>query len=414
MKIAILGGGPAGSTVGALLARRGHDVLIFEEGERPSLIAGESLIPGVIPVLRRLGIEEQVAQIGLLKPGATFHIREKNEFAFSFDSLPRKYPRYAYNVPRPAFDLLLQQSARSAGAKFISTRTEVLVENDTIQLSPATLAQAIGWHGEQPEFVIDATGRRRGVAKQLGVSAILGNRRDVSHFAHYEGFETENPVGQLQINRLTNGWAWRIPLQGKVSFGIVLDQAAAAKLGDSPESRLEAAFRQDALLQSETKNARRVSEVETYGNYQLISTRGSGKNWAAVGDAFGFVDPMLSPGMMLALQGAETLDRELASAPMHEALPRYTQQMTQEIQSWMDLIAYFYDGRIFLMHEKGCEMRRRFPYLPLGIVETWMRGNLSAMASGFSTNSPFSQGALKGFERMALGKSIPPRSFAIA
>jgi 2-polyprenyl-6-methoxyphenol hydroxylase-like FAD-dependent oxidoreductase len=72
MKIAIIGGGPSGSVSAALFARDGHEVAIFDEGSRPEIISGESLVPGVIPIFRRLGIEDQIAAISLLKPGVTF------------------------------------------------------------------------------------------------------------------------------------------------------------------------------------------------------------------------------------------------------------------------------------------------------------------------------------------------------
>ena len=72
MKIAVIGAGPSGNVCAALLAKRGHDVAVFDECKRPDLIVGESLVPGVIPLLRRLGIEEKVAAIGVKKPGVTF------------------------------------------------------------------------------------------------------------------------------------------------------------------------------------------------------------------------------------------------------------------------------------------------------------------------------------------------------
>ena len=109
MKIAIIGGGPSGSVSAALFARDGHDVAIFDEGSRPEIISGESLVPGVIPIFRRLGIEDQIAAISLLKPGVTFIPMGGKKIEFRFSSLPKKFPRYAYNTPRPALDEILEQ-----------------------------------------------------------------------------------------------------------------------------------------------------------------------------------------------------------------------------------------------------------------------------------------------------------------
>jgi flavin-dependent dehydrogenase len=402
MRVAILGGGPAGSGAAALLSGRGLDVALFNEPNGADPIAGESLVPGVVPILRRLGIEENVARIGVRKPGVSFFSRSGKSFHFGFDSLPSKFPPYAYNVPRPAFDHLLFDAAVSAGAEAIPAHAGVVADGDHLRLEPAALDLVPRWRGRQPDLVIDASGRRRLAARALSISARIGPRQDVAHFAHYEGFPAEVPAGQVRITHMAHGWSWQIPLQGKMSFGIVLDRTAAAALGSDPESRLDAAIRNHTAPGA----VRRITGVKTYGNYQLVSDRGAGANWAAVGDAFGFVDPMLSPGMMLALQSAEILDASLARLPLAGALESYAGRVTALLTAWMDFISYFYDGRIFYMHETGMRLRERHPCLPTGIPEALVRRNLASMASGFSTGSPFSVGVLRGFERFC-GRDEP-------
>lgn len=411
MKIAIIGGGPSGTVAAALLARRGHEVVIFDEDNRPELIVGESLVPGSIPVLRRLGLEQEVAAIGTLKPGATFQITPGKQFAFSFKSLPGKYPPYAYNVPRPAFDELLRKSANASGAKSVVTRTELLADGDRLLLPPAALELA-DWN-RQPDLLIDASGRRRLSARTLHINARLGERKDVAHFAHFTGFAPETPAGQLRINRLENGWSWRIALRGKTSFGIVLHQEAAAALGQTPEERLEAAIAKDPCLSSETANLQRLTPAQSYANYQLISERGAGANWVAVGDAFGFVDPMLSPGMMVAMEAGVLLDAALAKHPLHEALSRYAASVTHMLEAWMDLISYFYNGRIFKLHDRGIALQSQYRPLPLGFMETFMSRIISGMASGFTTGSPFSRGVLRSVDRFVLGHSTCTADYAI-
>ena len=413
MRVAVIGGGPAGSTAAALLARSGADVVIFDEGNRPEVIAGESLVPGVIPILRRLGIEDQVAQIGVRKPGVTFYSAGGRAFAFGFDSLPGKYPPYAYNVPRPEFDKLLFGSALGSGARSIAAKAIITAEGTRLHLAPESLSLVSRWKGKQPDLVVDATGRRRLSANLLMIGSKTGPRRDVAHFAHYEGFQAESPAGQVLINHLDRGWSWRIPLRGRMSFGIVLDQKAAASLGREPAERLDAAMRGDAQISGAIKNVRRISEPQTYGNYQLISDQGSGSNWAAVGDAFGFVDPMLSPGMMIAMQGAVILENSLSRLPMDQALASYAAKLTGLLEAWMHFIAYFYDGRIFLMHENATDFQSRHRYLPTGIFEQFVRGHLASMASGFTTDSPYSLGVLRGFERFANSIGTPARRLAI-
>ena len=416
MNIAIIGAGPAGSVLAALLANRGHAVVVFDENNRPEMIAGESLVPGLIPVLRRLGIEERVANIGVLKPGVTFYPGAGKEVAFRFASLPHRYPRYAYNVPRPQFDRILQDRFQQAGVELVETQVSLSSEGEHIRLAPENLALSKTFRGSEPDLVVDASGRRRLIAKHFGIGARVGPRKDVSHFSHFEGFDPEQPSGQVRINRLQNGWAWRIPLRGKMSFGIVLDRQAAVELGKTPEDRLENAVRQDPFLREETRGLRRVSTVQTYGNYQLISDRGFGGNWASVGDAFGFVDPMLSPGMMVAVESAVVLDELLAGGePLAVALPNYSDYMTAQLEAWMELISYFYDGRIFDLHELGREMQSRHSFLPFGILERFMSSNMAGMASGFTTASPFSRGVLRYMDRFVVGaERVPSPKYAIA
>jgi len=414
MRIAVIGSGPSGNVCAALLAKRGHDIAVFDEQQRPDLIVGESLVPGVIPLFRGLGVEDKVASLGVKKPGVTFFPAAGKKFEFSFSSLPGKFPPYAYNVARPAFDQVIEDCAATAGAKRIFRSAGLLADGDKLQLDAETLSAANLWNGKQPDFIIDASGRRRVTARLLQIQAHIGPRRDVSHFAHYEGFSPETPRGQVRINRLKNGWSWRIPLQGKMSFGIVMDQKAAAELGETADERLLAAMKNDAQLAAETQGAMQISEARTYANYQLVSSRGVGENWAAIGDAFGFVDPMLSPGMMLALQSAEMLDRHLLEYPKKESLAGYSSKMHENLKAWRELIDYFYDGRIFELHDRGREFESKYPHLPLGFIEKFMNRNMSGMASGFTTSSPWSWGVLKNAERFVLGTGYPPSPYAVA
>src|SRR5882672_6538918 len=125
MAVAILGGGPVASTLATLLARQGVSVAIFYKPKRAPLLVGESLVPAIIPMLRLLGVEDEIRNFSMLKPGATFNIGETVNFHFSFSQLTGSMPRYAYNVPRDKFDETLLKAARKAGAKVFDTGAAV-------------------------------------------------------------------------------------------------------------------------------------------------------------------------------------------------------------------------------------------------------------------------------------------------
>jgi len=391
--VAILGGGPAGSALACHLVRQGRTVVLFDDDAKPDLVVGESLIPAILPMLDRLQLRDRVARIGQFKPGASFIFSEQDTIAFNFQSVTRcKLPPYAYNVPRPAFDRLIQQRAAELGVPRISLRAKVeRTGEDRVRLSPEALSAASAFGGKQPDLIVDASGRSRLLARVLDIPSRVGPRKDAAYFAHYRGFEQEEPAGQLIITRLAVGWSWRIPLPDRLSVGVVVSRDEAARLGATPEARLEAAIARDPVLSAAGRHRERVSKVMTYSNYQLISERGYGSGWAMVGDAYGFVDPMLSPGLMLALRSAELLADHLESPEI------YARQMEQWLEAWQDLVGYFYDGRMFAMYRTGTALERKYP--GCRFLHTHMERNIACMASGASTVSRYSRGLLKFMAR---------------
>ena len=326
LRVAIVGAGPAGSALAILLARQGTDVTLLDDGRRPELLVGESLVPAVVPILQRLGFEQETAAFSRVKPGVSFIWSPADRVSVTFARFaPAVFP-YAYNIPRPQFDEALLTRAIAAGARHVAVRARLEraapgTEGAELALAPETrAASALG--NSPPDLIVDATGRARHAARVLGIPARFGPRRDVAHFAHFEGFRWDDAPGQVLIARgEAGGWSWCIPLQDRLSIGIVLSQDDAARLGRSPEERLERAIATDGWLSSVGGEAKRVTDVATYSNYQLISERGHGPGWVMVGDAFGFVDPMLSPGVFLALRSAELLADALVPWRGERAIP---------------------------------------------------------------------------------------------
>ena len=401
--VGIIGSGPSGATLACLLAQKGVEVTIFDDGRRPDLIVGESLIPAIVPVMRRLGIEDRAAAICQHKPGVTFTFGRGEEIDFCFQSIDGVLPPYAYNSPRPALDRLFDTRADELGAKRVKVRAKIeRVGADGLKLAAETLEQAPWLGGRQPDLLVDSTGRARLFARTMEIPAEVGPRKDVSYFAHYEGFIEHPPSGQVIIGRMDHaGWSWRIPLRDCLSVGIVLNKDEAAQLGSTPEERLEAAIARDSQLSAAGQNRRRISEVAVYTNYQLVSERGHGPGWVMTGDAFGFVDPMLSPGMWLALRSAEVLIDNL------DNLPAYTREMRKLIKAWMELVQYFYDGRMFAMYHTGAHFEQAYPGKISDTIKTYVNRLIALMASGATTSSLYSRGFIKFMARHGIWKANP-------
>src|SRR5690606_26237279 len=157
--------------------------------------------------------------------------------------------------------------------------------------------------------------------------------------------------GQLVISTLSREWSWRIPLPGRLPVGVVVDARALKEHGETPEETLEALIGTEARLRDAGKARRRVTPEMSYTTYRLMSERGHGPGWVSAGDSFGFVDPMLSPGLFMAMLSADLLDRHAfgtgaGALDRPDVLARSFDQVFAELrdwhEAWGELIGYFY------------------------------------------------------------------------
>jgi flavin-dependent dehydrogenase len=425
INIAIVGAGPAGCTLASLLALRGMRVLVFDDEMRPKLLVGESLLPTVVPILRRLGVEQRVRAISTLKPGVGFLAREGSRIDFFFpEKAHSDFPNYAYNVPRPGFDEILRERAEELGVVFVKRRAIVSTGDPShgreILLSKETLDSTPELGGEHPDLLADATGRARLFSKLLQIPSEKGERNDAAYFAHYEDFDLPAAKdGQVVITTLNRGWSWRIPLPGRLSVGVVIDKHAARAHGSTAEERLESIIASEPMLRDDGKRRRRISEVMVYTNYQLISERGHGPGWVALGDAFGFVDPMLSPGLFMAMLSADLLDKHLFSAGNN--IMEKTRRMDQAFaelrdwhQSWREIIRYFYDGRMHSLYESGSKLSETYGKFALPVmVEKHLTRQITGMVSGARTRSRYGRKLLELSSRHLVWGVKPPSDYAV-
>ena len=428
MRVAIVGAGPAGSALAIFLARQGANVTLFDDGRRPELLVGESLVPAVVPILQRLGLEDDTATCGRVKPGVSFIWSPTARFSFTFARFaPAVFP-YAYNIARPQFDDAIVAKAVAAGVHRVVTRARLEAAASSangageLRLDRDTLAAAPMLEGEQPDLIVDATGRARHAARILGIPADIGPRKDVAHFAHFENVQWDDAPGQVLIARGEAGWSWCIPLKDRLSVGIVLGQNDAAALGRTPEERLQRAIAKNPWLCGIAGDGKRVTGVATYANYQLSSERGYGRGWVMAGDAFGFVDPMLSPGVYVALRSAEMiadaltpfLRRGVAPSPgeLASALGSYAAAQTQMLTAWLELVAYLYDGRLLALLEAGRDWMDGRSSTLRTAMQNHIERHIALQASGMSTTARYSRGLLRVLSRYGL-RGIEPAPRAI-
>jgi len=401
--VAVIGGGPVGAALATYLVRAGRRVVMFQRGKRPPILVGESLVPAIIPFLRKLGVEQEVEAYSTRKPGATFTFGgDTPRRSFRFAEVRGCETKYAYNVPRAEFDATLLRKAVASGVELVQAGAilEKAPAPDGVRLSEATLAA--GSLDAQPDFIVDATGRTRLLARFLGIPAVSGPRRDTALHAHMQGVPLVLE-GNVHSDRIERGWAWRIPLPGRTSVGLVVPAEHLEKFGKSAEEQFDTLLKSDPVTGLWAGSATRITPVVKYNNYQLRSTRGVGPNWATVGDAFGFVDPVFSSGLLIGLQGAEALaDAIVAGTP--RALRRYERQVLRTLAIWQRVVDYYYDGRLFTLFQVGEYVRQTL----LGkLTNRHMETHLPRIFTGEATTSRYNSGLLDFMIEHAISGNDP-------
>jgi flavin-dependent dehydrogenase len=320
--VLVVGGGPAGSTVSALLAARGEKVLLVEKDRHPRFHIGESLLPMNMPLFEALGIKDEVAQIGLAKYGVEFvspyHGKAMTlDFAQAWDkSLP-----YAYEVRRSEFDRILFRNAAAKGATVIEGCRVTEIEFPPAGGVVATARDADGQILRfEARFLVDASGRDTLLAGRLAIKERNRRHASAAVFAHYTGARrlAGKAEGNISIFWFDHGWFWFIPLaDGTTSVGAVCPPAFMKTRKTDVTSFLESLVLQCPALAARLADAQMAGPATATGNYSYRATQMTGKNFILLGDAYAFIDPVFSTGVYLAMKSA-FLGADAVSAHLHQ------------------------------------------------------------------------------------------------
>lgn len=399
--VVVVGGGPGGSTVAAFLAMRGRRVVVLERESFPRFHIGESLLPSSFPVLRALGVEEELDHLFIRKYGArfldddAFGSREADfantdaQAQYRFDgAFPPSIP-YAWEVSRDAFDHVLLRNAQKKGAIVREgwTVIEPVVEGGRTCGVVARDAEG-ALHRIEARVVVDATGRDGWLTRGRGSER--GHRRidqldKTALFTHVVGGHRNEGIdaGQIEIVILggknddgsTTGWAWFIPFaDGRSSVGFVLSSEVVrrriadarevigardptpreyARASESQQARLEKIFddeiERSPWMKKLIGTAPRTGPVRAAADYSFRVERLAGDGWLAVGDSAGFLDPLFSTGAHLAMGGAEraakVIDEAIASDDVSESrFAPYVASIRAATDLFLGAVQSFYRG----------------------------------------------------------------------
>ena len=365
--VAIIGGGPAGSTAATLLSKAGRRVIVLERDKFPRFHIGESLLPFSMQTFTRLGLQEKLRAHFVEKFGGEIAEAggEKAAKFYFKDGFASRTDR-SYQVTRSKFDKMLLDHAGEAGAEICEETSvdDVMFDDGGVRLRIRNLKEAgVADPGSRKierelraKYLIDASGRTSVLGNKFKLKKSYQHLQKLSLFAHYEGVDREAGIdGTLtRMVRTLDSWFWIIPLENdRTSIGIVLEAADFKKSELSAEKFFERAIAEQPLVRNRIGGGRRVSQVHTAADFSYRSQKLTGDRWLLAGDAAGFIDPVFSSGVFLAV-----LAGEQAADVLHEVLdhPRrarrlfrhYERLVNRAMDVYLRFVESWYAGKEFI------------------------------------------------------------------
>lgn len=325
-RVLVIGGGPAGAMSGILLGREGVDVTICERDKFPRYHIGESMLPGIIPLLKFVDLYDQIDSTMVKKYGAWFKMKaDLPPGMIRWGDLSAN--NYTWNVDRAQFDEMLLRHAERAGARVFEETRITELERNGEGFSAASWERSDGTRGRiEFDFLIDASGLNGIIATKYHKDRVFqDNFANVAIGGYWQGWkEYDDPRGiRIQGSPLAEslvdgtGWLWSIPIpKGKLSVGVIMHVDRYKEIKDGYAS-IEDLYLAEIARSKETKvqleGATQVDKVRVWRDYSYASDRFSGRSYRLVGDAAAFIDPLFSQGIHMALLGGLSASATICS-----------------------------------------------------------------------------------------------------
>jgi flavin-dependent dehydrogenase len=383
--VVVIGGGPAGSTASTLIAQKGHKVRLFEREKFPRFHIGESLIPDTYFVLERLNMLPKLRGSHFVKKYSVQFITEHGRLSEPFYFIDNKnHPSsQTWQVYRQEFDQLMLNNAREHG---VEVEEGVHVLGVLWEGERAVGVRIKREDGSQQEIrskvVVDASGQSSVIMDRLNLREWDPVLKKAALWTYWEGAQrdTGRDEGATLVIQVKGkqGWFWYIPLANRnmVSIGVVAayDYLFKNRGGKSHEEIYFEEVSRCPGLQPRIANARRCDGFRAAKEYSYKAKKAAGDGWVMVGDAYGFLDPLYSSGVLLALKSgslaADAVSDGLAKGDTSEAqLGKWEPGFAQGMDRMRRLVCAYYDGFSF------GRFVRRFPHLK-GLVTDLLIGDL--------------------------------------
>lgn len=362
--VIVMGGGPAGSTAATLLAQKGRKVLVLEKEVFPREHIGESLVPETYWPLKRTGVLEKIKGAGFTKKFSVAFASAsgRDSKPFYFFETNHHESAVTWQVTRSKFDKILLDHAQESGAEVVQGARvkDVVFEGDRAVGVEAELLSENGSATQAAKLsskvVIDATGMATLLSSKLGIRVRDPNLKKGCIYGYFEGAMRDMGVDEgatlILKTREGNGWFWFLPLaEGLTSIGVVADPDYLFKgRGKDFEQILEEEIERCAAVKRRTEKATRVKGIHVISDFSYRSKRCAGPGWVLIGDAWGFLDPVYSTGVFLALKSAElaadAIEGAFESGDLSaERLGSYGADLSQGLESFRKLVyAYYTEG----------------------------------------------------------------------